>query len=101
MGLQKFRADKLYIECPNGAKVWATNWVGGPTIALVRDCPIQGHPEIAPRTVYATDHPDTFFSIPAKCSIRKRTIKGFLTSEDGNWYFVPYAGEIYGERKYA
>jgi len=92
MSLQKFRADVSDEAGKNGAIAWWTRWIGGPTLALVRNCPIERDGElIPPRTVYATDHPDTFFSIPAACMYRKKVIRGFLTIENGEWRFVAYS----------
>lgn len=82
MGLQKYRADKADPPCGNGAIAWFSDW-GDPTLALVRNCPTP----FGPRTVYATGEADTWFSIPAKCSVKGKTITGFLTREDGEWAF--------------
>lgn len=83
MGRQKYRADKADPPCGNGAIAWFSSWIGGPTLALVRNCPTP----FGPRTVYATGEADTWFSIPAKCSVKGKTITGFLTREDGEWAF--------------
>ena len=90
MGLQKFRADRAWSKQSDGAVVWVTEWNGGRTIALVRDCRCldQGGNEVIPRrTVYAAGVPDTYFSIPAACVYRGKTIRGVLFS-DGELYFV-------------
>jgi hypothetical protein len=87
MGLQKFRCDETREPCANGAAPCYTNWMGGPTLALVRDCPTP----FGPRTVYATNHPDTWFSIPAACTFKGKTVRGYLTCEDGLWAFRAYS----------
>jgi hypothetical protein len=39
-------------------------------------------------TVYTTGHADTWFSIPAVCSLRGCTVNGYVTSDDeGNYVF--------------
>lgn len=96
MGLQKFRADQARPPQDDGAVVWVTNWIGGPTIALVRNCrcvDLEGNQVIPRRTVYATGDPDTCFSIPAACSYRGKTIRGAIMSRDGELYFVPMRSE--------
>lgn len=83
MGARKFRPDVSAPADANGAVAYHTKWMGGPTLAEVRNCPTP----FGPRIVYASDHPDTYFSIPARCEYRKRTWHGYLYVEDGNWYF--------------
>lgn len=86
MGLQKYRADYAEEPCRNGAVAWRTRWVGGPTLALVRNCPVEGD-LLPPRTVYVRGEPDTFFSVPAACRFRGQTITGWLGCQDGEWLF--------------
>lgn len=81
MGLQKYRADMADPPDPNGAVAWWTKWMGGPTLALIRQCPTP----YGPRTVYVRGEPDT--SIPAACRVGKRTVRGYLTCEDRAWKF--------------
>ena len=88
MGLQKYRADVAGEPSPNGAVPYYTNWVGGPSLALIRNCP--NNAGLSPRTVYVTGEPDTFFSVPAACSYKGKRLVGFLTCEDGNWAFHAY-----------
>ncbi len=87
MGLQKYRADFAEpFDLPNGSKAWYASWMGGHTLSLVRNCATP----FGARTVYMRGEPDTFFSIPAACTFRGRTIKGYVTcdSETG-WEFHP------------
>jgi hypothetical protein len=88
MSLQKYRADITDPPEKNGSVGWSARWVGGPTLALVRNCPIdsEGTP---PRTVYVTGEPDTFFSLPAACKIRGKTVRGWIGREDDGWKFHP------------
>lgn len=90
MGLQVFRADRVRETCANGARVWVTVWMGGNPVAKVENCPVDNRPGDLRRTVYATNHPDTFFSIPAACKIAGRTVRGFLTSDDNGMRFYAY-----------
>jgi hypothetical protein len=87
MGLQKFRADESGEAYPNGAVPHYTRWMGGPTLALVRNCPIVGVDNVSPRTVYVRDHADTYFSVPAACKIKGKTIRGSLCYQDDNLVF--------------
>jgi hypothetical protein len=75
MGLQKFRADSKGEACENGAVPWYTRWIGGPSVAKIESCPTP----IGVRTVYVTGQPDTFYTLPAACSFKGRTVRGFLT----------------------
>lgn len=89
MGLQKYRADEAGETCANGAQPFYTKWMGGPSLALIRNCPVDLE-GVTPRTVYVTAEPDTFFSQPAACRIKGRDVRGYLTCEDGNWLFHAY-----------
>lgn len=91
MGLQKYRADEEGEKNTNGSVAWYSKWVGGPSLALIRNCPVkfrlmdQGVPvseeTIAPRTVYITSEPDTMFSTPAACRYKKKDIRGYVKFE--------------------
>jgi len=88
MGLKKYRTDASHAPDANNAIAWYAQWVGGQTLSLVRDCPTP----FGPRTVYARNEPDTWFSIPAACRVKGRDVRGFLTCEDNSWEFHPYTG---------
>jgi hypothetical protein len=95
MGLQKFVAREPYTFA-NGVVGYRP---GGPwdclgPYAKVLDCPIDGHPGFT-RTCYATGHADTFFSVPAACTYRGVTIRGFFMLEDAGIRFVPYTRYSY------
>lgn len=84
MGLQRYRADFHQGSQSNGCVPWYTRWMGGPTLSLIRRCPTP----FGPRTVYIRGEPDTWFSIPAACEFRRRTIHGYVTTDNsGNWEF--------------
>jgi len=90
MGLQKYRADEAGPKQKNGGTPYYTKWMGGPTLALVRDCKViwgdSATVTISPRTVYVRGEPDTYFSVPAACTWRKRTITGYITTDDAGEY---------------
>lgn len=78
MGLQKYRADKAGEAQSDGATPWFCEWMGGPTLALIRNAPT----EWGPRTVYLTGEPDTFFSIPAAVTVKGHVVRGYITTDD-------------------
>jgi hypothetical protein len=87
MGLQRYRAEAPgKQEFPNGAVPWYAYWMGGHTLSLVRNCPTV----FGRRTVYALGEPDTYFSIPAACTFKGRTVEGYLTVGDEGWEFRAY-----------
>jgi hypothetical protein len=46
------------------------------------------------RRVRANQSPDTFFSHPGRCTIGKRTVRGYVTvGQDGEYLFNIYRGE--------
>ena len=89
MGLQKYRANIAFDPDANGAVAYSARWLGGPSLSLVRNCPTDD-PAISPRTVYVTGEPDTWFSHPAACKYRGKTVRGWLGMNDGNWIFHTY-----------
>jgi hypothetical protein len=87
MGLQKYRADEAGTPYPSGAIPWYTSWMGGPSLALIRECPTP----FGPRTVYVRGEADTFFSLPSACRWKGRDVRGFLSLTDGEVTFTPYS----------
>jgi hypothetical protein len=81
VSLQKYRADKPGEAYANGGVPWYAHWMGGPSLALVRNCRIE-NADIPSRTVYVRGEPDTWFSIPAACVYKRRTITGYLCADD-------------------
>ena len=100
MGLQKYRADKAGDKQKNGGTPYYSNCLGGPSLALIRNCPISnlicgtGKALLSPRTVYIQGEADTFFSIPAACAYKGQTIKGWIgTDVNGEYVFRLNAGQ--------
>lgn len=94
MGLQKYRADKPGPVQSDGGIPWYTHWIGGPTLALIRQCKIENR-GIPPRTVYIRGEPDTWFSVPAACTYRGKIVTGYVTSaEDGSYVFRAHDSQI-------
>lgn len=92
MGLQKYRADQKGDKQKNGATPWYTHWLGGPSLALVRDCPIE-NTTISPRVVYVRGEAYTFSALPAACRYRGKTITGYITTDDdGEYIFRAHKG---------
>lgn len=91
--MMRYRFDREGPATPNGGRPVYTDWMGGPTLAGVRNCRVDWD-ALSPRTVYTTGEPDTFFSIPARCRHRGRTVRGFLTSEAEGYVFVPHQNSL-------
>lgn len=79
---RKYRPDDVGYAYPNRSVPVYTRWMGGPSLAEVRNCPTP----MGPRTVYVTREPDTFFSIPAACTFKRRTVHGHLTVVDSEGF---------------
>lgn len=88
MGLQKYRADESDAPDANGAVAHYARWIGGPSLAKITACPVRNG-VMPPRTVFITGESDTFFSQPAACYYRGRTVRGYVTRRDGAWLFNP------------
>lgn len=84
--LQKYRADIKEVQ-PDGAIVWRARWMGGTPLARIDNCRLANLSGDLRRVVYATGEPDTYFSIPAVCTLRGCRVRGYVTSEDGNLVF--------------
>ena len=84
MGLQKLRADVMGATEHNGSVPYYAKWIGGPSLALIRNCPVETRiPDapIEPRTVYIQGEPDSYTTQPAACKYRGRTLRGFITMD--------------------
>jgi len=97
MAGQRFAAREPF-QFANNATGYAP---GGPfdclgPYAKVTNCPIHGT-DIR-RTVYATGYADTYFSIPARTTVKGKTVKGYLTTTDETGErgieFRPYNGQL-------
>ena len=84
---QKYRADIFEMQS-DGARVWSAKWMGGPSLAKIEHCRLEGLVGEMRRTVYITGDADTFFSIPAVCKIAGCRVRGYVTGDDdGNLVF--------------
>ncbi len=79
--MQKYRADRKESQ-RDGATVWYAEWMGGPSLAKIENCQLANMAGNMRRTVYVTGEPDTFFSIPAVCSLAGCRVRGYVTSDD-------------------
>jgi len=67
--MQKYRAD-ISEKQADGAIVWRTQWIGGPSLAKIENCRLENMAGDMRRTVYITGEADTCFSIPAALPIQ-------------------------------
>lgn len=76
------------MKCDNGSESVLTR---GPwaQLAKVINCPCSDGKR---RTAVITGMADTYFSIPARVSVRGKTVTGYLTCEESN----PYMGRVGG-----
>jgi len=77
----RFRCDKSELQA-DGAILWHTEWMGGPKLAKVENCRLANLAGDMRRTVTITGHADTYFSIPAECSIGGCAVRGYVTGDD-------------------
>lgn len=83
----RFRCDVSKVQSDNACLCFA-QWLGGPTLAKVRNCRLVNLQGDMRRTVTITGHADTWFSIPAECRIAGCHVRGYVTSDDdGNAVF--------------
>lgn len=81
----RFRSDKCEPQA-DGSTAWFAEWMGGPTLSKVRNCRLNLAGDMR-RTVTITGHADTFFSIPAECSIAGRVVRGYITTDEQGYIF--------------
>jgi hypothetical protein len=87
MAMQKYRADVSTTQS-DGAVVWSAQWMGGPSLAKIENCQLINMTGDMRRTVYITGEADTYFSIPAVCSLAGCLVRGYVTGDDaGNLVF--------------
>lgn len=79
--------EKDTFAAPNGSVGVRTSGPWG-TWAKIKNCPIQGTD--LRLTVRCTNYADTYFSIPAVITYKKKHITGFVSSNDEGFYFVAY-----------
>ena len=82
--MQKYRADFSEPQ-KDGATAWFARWMGGPSLARVNNCRVDGHE--TRRAVYVTAEPDTYFSQPAATRCKGKYVKGYLTTDDDGYVF--------------
>lgn len=73
-----------YTEHPNGSQCYRTA-DAFESVAKVENCPCE---DGCRRTAHATAEADTFFSIPACVYVGKKTVGGFLSSDEQGWKFT-------------
>lgn len=83
MASLKFRVDTEEVN-EHGQTVGYTLWMGGPTLARIIGAVCDDNQR---RTAYITGEPDTFFSVPARVNVGKRSVSGWLGVEDGLYRF--------------
>jgi hypothetical protein len=83
MASLKFRVDAEE-ENEHGQTIGRTHWIGGPSLARVKGAVCDDGQR---RTAYVTGEPDTFFSIPARVNVGKRSVSGWLGCEDNLYRF--------------
>lgn len=91
MGVKYSRSTAaLFATHPNGSKEHRTP---GPfnSLAKVEACPCE---DGVARTAHATAEPDTFFSIPACVYVGRKTVSGFLSSDESGWRFTVDRGSV-------
>jgi hypothetical protein len=86
MGMQKFYAG-FHQTQPDGAVYWyATDALR--TLSKIENCRLVNMQGGMRATVYAAGHADTWFSVPAVCSLRGCKVTGYITGDDaGNYVF--------------
>jgi hypothetical protein len=84
MASLKFRVDREEVN-EHGQIIGFTDWMGGPSLARIKNAVCE---DGSLRTAFLTDHPDSFFSIPARVNVGKRSVAGFVTQEDGLFKFI-------------
>jgi hypothetical protein len=83
MASLKFRVDAEETN-EHGQTIGHTHWMGGPSLARIKGAVCD---DGIRRTAYITGEPDTWFSIPARVNVGKRSVRGWLGCEDGLWQF--------------
>jgi hypothetical protein len=86
------RLDREGEPEPNGSVPVYADWMGGPSLAAVRNCPVNGTD--ARRSARVTGEPDTYFSQPATVSLNGRRVRGFLARDESGFTFNPSKGAL-------
>jgi hypothetical protein len=80
----RYRAD-VSSKQADGAVIWSARWMG--TLSKIDNCLLANMAGDMRRTVSITGEPDTYFSIPAVCSLGGCRVRGYVTSDDGMLVF--------------
>jgi hypothetical protein len=83
----KYRSD-FSTKQDDGAIAWFSKWMGGPTLSKVQNCRLHLAGDMR-RSVSVDGEADTYFSIPASCSIAGCRVKGYLTTDGDGYLFRP------------
>lgn len=83
MASLKFRVDTEETNIYDQT-IGRTVWMGGRTLARVKGAICDDGQR---RTAYVTGEPDTWFSVPARVNVGKRSVTGWLGCEDGLYRF--------------
>jgi len=84
----KYRVDRTETQADGAEVGHAITFGNYRTLARVRNCRLENLAGDMRATVYTTGEPDTFFSIPAYCSLKGKRVKGYLTNDgEGNLVF--------------
>lgn len=78
--MPRLRLDREGTPQPNGSVPVYADWMGGPSLAAIRNCPIAGTDYR--RSARITAEPDTYFSQPAEVILFGVKVKGYITTSD-------------------
>lgn len=79
-----YRLDREGPREPNGSRPVYADWMGGPSLAAVRDCPA---PDGKARTARVTGEPDSFFSVPAVMTRGRVRFAGWIGHDESGYVF--------------
>lgn len=88
-----YRLDREGEAKPDGAIPVYTEWMGGPSLAAIRNCPVAGF--TGRRTARITSEPDTYFSQPAFITVKGKRLTGYITGTDTGYEFRPLDSETH------
>lgn len=82
----RYRSDISKVQ-DDGATLYFAQWLGGPTLAKIKNCRLANLAGDMRRTVIITGVPDSAFSVPAETKIAGCRVRGYVTSDDGQAVF--------------
>lgn len=83
-----YRLDREANVQENGSIPVVTDWMGGPILAAVRNCPIAGTD--LRRSARITGEPDSAFSQPAYVTVGGLRVNGYITGDEQGYEFRAY-----------